>query len=114
LLKVHFFFIVFAGEQLGDGMDKASLPLPGNQDELIESVAGQNPHTVVVLNTSTPVPMPWLDRVDALGSLVAGPGEWRWPSSSAWQNLPPSVTGFEVLKILCGAATWFSAEADQW
>ena len=57
--------IVFAAEQLGEGMDKTSLPLPGNQDALIESVAAQNPHTVVVLNTSTPVAMPWLDKVDA-------------------------------------------------
>ena len=58
--------IVFAGEQLGEGMDKTSLPLPGNQDELIEAVASQNPNTVVVLNTSTPVAMPWLDRVAAV------------------------------------------------
>jgi beta-glucosidase len=58
--------IVFAGEQLGEGMDKTSLALPGNQDALIESVAAQNPHTVVVLNTSTPVAMPWLDKVDAV------------------------------------------------
>jgi beta-glucosidase len=58
--------IVFAAEQLGEGMDKTSLPLPGNQNTLIESVAAQNPHTVVVLNTSTPVSMPWLDKVDAV------------------------------------------------
>ena len=58
--------VVFAGEQLGEGMDKTSLSLPGNQDALIEAVAAQNPHTVVVLNTSTPVAMPWLDRVAAV------------------------------------------------
>jgi beta-glucosidase len=58
--------IVFAGEQLGEGMDKTSLGLPGNQDELIEAVAARSPHTIVVLNTSTPVAMPWLDRVDAV------------------------------------------------
>ncbi len=58
--------VVFAGEQLGEGMDKTALPLPGNQDALIERVAAENPHTVVVLNTSTPVAMPWLDKVDAV------------------------------------------------
>jgi beta-glucosidase len=58
--------IVFAGEQLGEGMDKRSLNLPGNQDALIEAVAARNPHTVVVLNTSTPVAMPWIDQVDAV------------------------------------------------
>jgi beta-glucosidase len=58
--------IVFAGEQLGEGMDKQALNLPGDQDALIEAVAAQNPHTVVVLNTSTPVAMPWLDKVGAV------------------------------------------------
>ena len=58
--------IVFVGEQLGEGMDKTSLGLPGNQDALIEAVAAHNRHTVVVLNTSTPVAMPWLDKVDAV------------------------------------------------
>jgi beta-glucosidase len=58
--------IVFCGEQLGEGMDKQSLNLPGDQDDLIEAVAAQNPHTVVVLNTSTPVAMPWLEEVGAV------------------------------------------------
>jgi len=58
--------VVFAGEQLGEGMDKTSLGLPGNQDELIEAVASRNPHTIVVLNTSTPVAMPWLEKVSAV------------------------------------------------
>jgi beta-glucosidase len=58
--------IVFAGEQLGEGMDKTSLNLPGNQNELIEAVGSTNPHTVVVLNTSTPVAMPWLSKVSAV------------------------------------------------
>ncbi len=58
--------IVFAGEQLGEGMDKTALGLPGNQDELIEMVAAHNKHTVVVLNTSTPVAMPWISQVDAV------------------------------------------------
>jgi beta-glucosidase len=58
--------IVFAGEQLGEGMDKQVLNLPGDQDALIEAVAAQNPRTVVVLNTSTAVAMPWLEKVAAV------------------------------------------------
>ncbi len=58
--------IVFAGEQLGEGMDKQELNLPGDQDGLIAAVAAQNPRTVVVLNTSTPVAMPWLGEVGAV------------------------------------------------
>jgi beta-glucosidase len=37
--------------------------LPGDQDRLIEDVAAANSNTIVVLNTSLPVAMPWLDKV---------------------------------------------------
>lgn len=40
--------------------------LPGDQDALIEEIAAINPNLVVVLNTSTPVAMPWLDKVQGL------------------------------------------------
>ena len=49
--------------QAGEGMDRASLSLPGEQDRLVAAVAEANPRTVVVLNTGGPVLMPWLDRV---------------------------------------------------
>lgn len=58
--------IVFAGEQLGEGMDKTSLSLPGDQDDLIDAVASANRRTIVVLNTSTPVAMPWINKVSAV------------------------------------------------
>lgn len=37
--------------------------LPGDQDKLIADVAAVNPNTIVVLNTSLPVAMPWIDKV---------------------------------------------------
>jgi beta-glucosidase len=40
--------------------------LPGNQDQLIAAVAAVNPNTIVVLNTSFPVAMPWLPNVKAV------------------------------------------------
>lgn len=58
--------IVFAAEQLGEGQDKPRLALPGGQDLLIEAVAQANPRTVVVLHTSNPVSMPWLDKAAAV------------------------------------------------
>jgi beta-glucosidase len=58
--------IVFASQAQGEGMDRGSLALPGDQDALISAVAAGNPRTVVVLNTSGPVVMPWLDRVAAV------------------------------------------------
>jgi beta-glucosidase len=40
--------------------------LPGDQDQLIADVAAVNPNTVVVLNISEPIAMPWLDKVKAV------------------------------------------------
>ena len=58
--------IVFAGEQMGEGHDKLALALPGDQNRLIEAIAQANPRTLVVLHTSNPVSMPWLDKVAAV------------------------------------------------
>ena len=46
--------IVFANNAQGEGMDRTSLALPGDQDELIAAVAAANPRTIVVLNTGGP------------------------------------------------------------
>jgi beta-glucosidase len=40
--------------------------LPGDQDTLIRDVAAVNPNTIVVLNVSQPVAMPWLGQVKAV------------------------------------------------
>jgi beta-glucosidase len=58
--------LVLVGEQLGEGYDKIQYGLPGDEDRLIEAVAAVNPRTIVVLNTSTPVAMPWIDRIAAV------------------------------------------------
>jgi beta-glucosidase len=58
--------VVFASQAVGEGMDRTSLALPGDQDRLIAAVAAANPRTVVVLNTGGPVLMPWLDQVGAV------------------------------------------------
>lgn len=52
-----------SGEWESEGADKVSMELPGQQDALIERVAAANPRTIVVLNTGSPVTMPWLDKV---------------------------------------------------
>ena len=64
--KICHVAIVFAGEQLGEGNDKMFLALPGDQNRLIEDIARVNSRTIVVLHTSTPVAMPWLDKVEAV------------------------------------------------
>jgi beta-glucosidase len=57
--------IVFANDAQGEGMDRYSLSLPGDQNQLIDQVAHTNRRTIVVLNTGGPVLMPWLGRVSS-------------------------------------------------
>ena len=47
-------------------MDRTTLALGGDQDQLIDAVAAVNRRTIVVLNTGGPVLMPWLHHVDAV------------------------------------------------
>jgi beta-glucosidase len=42
---------------------KPLFAIPGDQNAMIEAIATANPNTVVVLNTSLPVAMPWLPKV---------------------------------------------------
>src|SRR5439155_401938 len=49
-----------------EGLDRASLALPGRQDELVRKVAAANPRTVVVVNSGAPVLLPWADEVAAV------------------------------------------------
>ena len=58
--------IVFANDAQGEGMDRTSLSLPGDQNQLIDAVAAANRNTIVVLNTGGPVLMPWLHEVDGV------------------------------------------------
>lgn len=58
--------IVFAYQWESEGMDLPSLSLPLHQDELIAKVAAANPHTVVVLETGSPVTMPWVNQVNSI------------------------------------------------
>ncbi|MBO9574556.1 MAG: glycoside hydrolase family 3 C-terminal domain-containing protein [Sphingobium sp.] len=57
--------IVFATQWAGESFD-VSLTLPNKQDALIESVAGANARTVVVLETGGSVLTPWRGKVQAI------------------------------------------------
>jgi beta-glucosidase len=58
--------IVFAYQWETEDADLPNLSLPHNQDDLIAKVAAANSHTIVVLETGSPVTMPWLDQVNAV------------------------------------------------
>jgi beta-glucosidase len=49
-----------------EGWDRATLALPGRQDELVARVAAANPKTVVVVNAGAPVLLPWAADVAAI------------------------------------------------
>lgn len=56
--------------------------LPGEQDRLIEAVAGVNPNTVVVLNTGQAVAMPWLGKVRAVLQMWYTGDEGGWAAAN--------------------------------
>ncbi|WP_240437107.1 beta-glucosidase family protein [Streptomyces sporangiiformans] len=49
-----------------EGFDRSDLRLPGRQDDLVRAVAAANPNTVVVVNSGSPVELPWRDEVAAV------------------------------------------------
>lgn len=62
--------IIFAGlnkDFEGEGFDRETMNMPGNQDELIKAVAKVNKNTIVVLNNGSPVSMnSWINDVAAV------------------------------------------------
>jgi beta-glucosidase len=58
--------IVFVYQWESEGMDLDSLSLPEHQDDLIARVAAANPHTVVIIESGSPVTMPWVDQVSGV------------------------------------------------
>jgi beta-glucosidase len=58
--------VVVAGIEEGEFRDRASLALPGRQEELIRRVAATGTPTVVVLVGGSAITMPWLDAVGAV------------------------------------------------
>ena len=49
-----------------EGFDRTTLALPGRQDELVRRVATANPRTVAVVNSGSPVLLPWAGEVAAV------------------------------------------------
>ncbi|OOF92137.1 glycoside hydrolase family 3 protein [Aspergillus carbonarius ITEM 5010] len=61
--------VVFAGltsEWETEGHDRENMELPPGTDEMISRVLDANPNTIVVLQSGTPVTMPWVHKAKAL------------------------------------------------
>ncbi|MDE3175452.1 MAG: glycoside hydrolase family 3 C-terminal domain-containing protein [Pseudomonadota bacterium] len=59
-------FVGLTGEWDGEGMDRPDIDLPHRQNELVARVAAVNRNTIVVLQSGSPVTMPWLAEVAAV------------------------------------------------
>lgn len=59
-------FAGLSGEWESEGEDRTTMDLPPHTDELISRVLDANPNTVVVIQSGTPVTMPWASKAKAL------------------------------------------------
>ncbi|KAM0325758.1 hypothetical protein ACHAQA_007058 [Verticillium albo-atrum] len=55
-----------SGEWECEGQDRSHMRLPPGTDELIAAVIKANPNTVVVIQSGTPVSMPWIEDAGAV------------------------------------------------
>jgi beta-glucosidase len=55
---------------------------PGDQDKLVEAVAAVNPNTIVVLNVSQPIAMPWLSKVKGVVQMWWPGDEGGWATAN--------------------------------
>ncbi len=73
-------------EQETEAVDKSTIALVGAQDALVSAVAAAARKTVVVVNSATPVLMPWAEDVDAI----------------LWAGLPGQEAGHAIAAALLG------------
>ncbi|KXH51448.1 beta-glucosidase [Colletotrichum simmondsii] len=55
-----------SGEWESEGFDRTTMALPPGTDELVAAVLAANPNTAVVVQSGTPVSMPWIDQASAV------------------------------------------------
>lgn len=79
--KQVIFFAGFPENMETEGLDKDTISLPDNQNDLLEKVAAVNDNVIVVLENGSVLEMPWADQVPAIvETYLAGEavGEATW------------------------------------
>ena len=105
--------VVFASDYAAETFDRPTLALPGDQDALIRAVAAANPRTIVVLNTSGPVLMPWLHDVRSV--LEAWyPGEQDGAAAAALLTGDVAPTGHLPVTFPTSDKATAVTTASQW
>jgi beta-glucosidase len=105
--------VVFAADYSSETFDRPSLSLPGDQDALIAAVAAANPRTIVVLNTSGPVLMPWLHQVKSVVEAWY-PGEQDGAAAAALLTGDVSPTGHLPVTFPTSATRTAVRTPSQW
>ncbi|CAD0084603.1 unnamed protein product [Aureobasidium vineae] len=59
-------FTGLSGEWESEGQDRPHMNLPPSNDDLISAVLDANPNTVIVVQSGTPIAMPWADKAKAI------------------------------------------------
>jgi beta-glucosidase len=67
--------IVYVSAPEGEESDLTTLDLSSADETMINDVAAANPHTIVVINSGSPVVMPWLNNVAGVFENWYGGGE---------------------------------------
>ncbi|HEY4018140.1 MAG TPA: glycoside hydrolase family 3 C-terminal domain-containing protein [Pseudonocardiaceae bacterium] len=67
--------IVYVSAPEGEESDLTTLDLSSTDETMINDVAAANPHTIVVINSGSPVVMPWLNNVAGVFENWYGGGE---------------------------------------
>jgi beta-glucosidase len=96
-----------------EGYDRVDLSLPGQQDALVEAVLAANPRTVVVVNSGSPVELPWRERAaavlvtyfggqeygNALGDMLSGRKEPGGRLPTTWPGQQSDVPVLDVTPV---------------
>jgi beta-glucosidase len=61
---------------------RPTFALPGEQNKLVDDIAAANPNTIVVLNVSQPIAMPWLNKVKAVLQMWWPGDEGGWATAN--------------------------------
>lgn len=93
--------VVFAGlnsDWEGEGSDRPDMNLPPYSDDLISRVLKANPKAAIVLQSGTPVTMPWVDKACALVQAWYGGNETgNAIADILFGNVNPVITHLRIL-----------------
>lgn len=90
-----------SGEWECEGQDRTTMALPPGTDELVEAVIAANLNTAIVIQSGTPVAMPWVDRANAVLQAWFGGNEGGNGIADVLFGAINPVRAFYEICVLC-------------